>query len=81
MGQTIVVDGVSYVSSGDVAERVGVARQTLWRWRKAGKVPSGYVYRDTQVLFTLADAQRVQAYAHRMQPAETSARHKKGSQP
>jgi transcriptional regulator with XRE-family HTH domain len=66
----VVVDGVSYVPAAEVAERAGIARQTLWRWRRAGKVPAGYVYRDNQVLFTIAEAASVDAYARRMHPAE-----------
>lgn len=66
------VGGRDYVGVADAARIAGVARQTLWRWRRAGKVPPGLVYRDKQVLYTVADVAAIKQYAQRIIPAGVS---------
>jgi predicted DNA-binding transcriptional regulator AlpA len=63
------VDGARYLTAAEVAERAGVSRQTLWRWRQETKVPAGARYRDRQLLFSEAEAEAVEEYAHRLEPA------------
>ena len=62
--------GQEYLPSGELAEELGISRQTLWRWRKQGKVPAGHKYRDGQVLFTTEEASRVREYAHQLEPLD-----------
>lgn len=66
----VEVGGVTYYSASEVARAVGISRQSLWRWRTDGKVPSGRRYRDRQVLFTASELERVKEYANRLEPAE-----------
>ena len=47
-----------------------MTRQTLWRWRQDGKVPTGRRYRDKQILFTGTELDRIRDYANRMVPLE-----------
>ena len=66
----IEIDGVTYFSAADVTEHIGVARQTLWRWRHAGKIPPGRRYRDRHIVFTAAEFQTIRDYAHRLEPLD-----------
>jgi len=69
---SIEIDGVSYVSAAELQSELGTTRQTLWRWRKEGKIPQGRRYRDRQVVFTEDEARVVRDYANRLVPAEVS---------
>ena len=64
------IEGVLYFTAAQVAREAGVTRQTLWRWRQEGKVPTGRRYRDKQILFTPAELALVRDYAHRIEPLE-----------
>ena len=64
------LDDVTYYTVNEVAEHVGRARETIWRWRRDGKVPNGRPYRDRERLFTEAELQQIHAYAHRLGPSE-----------
>jgi predicted DNA-binding transcriptional regulator AlpA len=66
---TMQIDGTIYLSVGSVAERVGVSRTTLWRWRHESKIPKGQRYRGRQVVFTEDEARAIHEYAHRLEPA------------
>ena len=35
---------IDYFSATDIQREIGVVRQTLWRWRKAKKIPQGRLY-------------------------------------
>lgn len=63
------VDGQLYVPASHIEEELGISRQTLWRWRTAGKIPAGHVYRERQVIFTTAEADEIYEYANRVRPA------------
>jgi hypothetical protein len=69
----IDIEGVTYFSATDIHRAIGVARQTLWRWRKARKIPQGRRYRDRQVLFTKDEVDMVREYANRLEPAGVGA--------
>ena len=65
----VSIKGVVYYSANDVADDVGISRQTLWRWRKGGKIPAGHRSRDRQLLFTAAELEAVRSYAQSIEPA------------
>lgn len=62
------IDGVRYFSAVDIHRELGVARQTLWRWRKSGKIPRGRRYRDHRILFTAPEVDAIRYYANRLEP-------------
>lgn len=64
----VEIDGARFYSAGDVAADTGVTRQTLWRWRRTGKVPAGYRFRNGQILYTETELQQIRAYANRLEP-------------
>ena len=68
--EPLSIEGVAYFTAAQVARVAGVTRQTLWRWRQDGKVPTGRRYRDKQILFTQTELDRIRDYAHRLVPLE-----------
>jgi hypothetical protein len=66
------IGGTRYVPASTLAVQLGVSRQTIWRWRKVGKIPQGHLYRSKQLVFTVAEAVDVYAYGTRVEPAETT---------
>ena len=66
----IEIEGVRYFSAADIHRDVGVPRQTLWRWRKEGKIPQGRRYRDRQIVFTQEEVTAIRGYANRLGPAD-----------
>jgi hypothetical protein len=66
----IEIEGVTFFSATDIHRDLCVARQTLWRWRKAGKIPCGRRYRDRQIVFTKQEVEAIREYANRLEPAE-----------
>jgi predicted DNA-binding transcriptional regulator AlpA len=66
----IEIAGITYFTAAKIHREVGVARQTLWRWRKARKIPQGRRYRDRQVVFTEEEVEAIRQYANRLEPAE-----------
>ena len=66
----IQIEGVDYFTAADLQRELGVVRQTLWRWRKAGKVPLGRKYRDRHVVFTREEVATIREYSNRLEPLE-----------
>jgi predicted DNA-binding transcriptional regulator AlpA len=64
----IQVDGERYVLASDIAEELGISRQTLWRWRQENKIPQGHRYRDRHVVFSEEDVERIRRFANKIEP-------------
>lgn len=67
-----IIDGTTFLSVSEVADLIGVSRQTLWRWKKAGHIPNGHRYRGRMLLFTRRELDDIRAYAHRLKPDTSS---------
>ncbi len=68
----ILIERVEYFTAADIQRDLGVARQTLWRWRKGGKIPQGRRYRDRQVVFTRQEVEAIREYSNRLEPADST---------
>jgi hypothetical protein len=66
----IQIEGATYHTAGELTSRLGITRQTLWRWRRSGKVPQGRRYRDGHTLFTDQEAEMIREFANRVEPLE-----------
>lgn len=62
------IDGVLYFAAADLAAVLQISRQTLWRWRRAGKIPVGHRFRDGQTFFTESEVDAIKEFAHRIDP-------------
>jgi hypothetical protein len=69
---TVEIEGVVYRTLAEVLEELQITRQTLWRWRRQGKViPPGRRFRTGQVLFNEEDAEAIRRYANRIELIES----------
>lgn len=62
------IEGTKCYPASEAAAEVGVSRQTLWRWRRQGKIPLGHRFRDGQVVFTEPEFEAVKQHAYRIEP-------------
>lgn len=65
---SLKINEIEYFSTNEVLDKLQVTRQTLWRWRQQGKVPSGYQYRGKWILFTAAEVEEISCFANRLEP-------------
>ncbi len=66
------IDGTKYYRANEIADEVGVSRQTLWRWRLENKIPMGHRFRGRQIVFTLEEYEAIREFANRIEPISTS---------
>ncbi len=64
----VEIQGEHYLTNTEVSEELGVSRQTLWRWREKGRIPSGLRFRTRQVLFTLSEVEAIRVFANHLEP-------------
>lgn len=64
------VNGFEYLSVSEVASRLGVSRQTLWRWRQEPGMPQGHRFRGRQVVFSQAEFEALKVFANRLEPVD-----------
>jgi transposase-like protein len=68
----IEIEGQDFFSATEVANLIGVSRQTLWRWRRSGKVPLGRRFRGREVVFSANELATVEEYANRIEELSES---------
>ena len=66
---TITVDGIEYATATELLDELKISRQTLWRWRQQGKIPSGRLHRNNKLVFTSEEAASIRGFANRLEPA------------
>lgn len=66
----LLLSGDTFYTNGEAAQRAGVTRQTLWRWRSDGHIPLGRQYRGKSVLFTEEEMAEILQYANRIEPLD-----------
>ena len=64
------IENNMYYSAAEVTLKIGISRQTLWRWRREKKVPPGLRYRKTWILFTRKDLENIEHYANHLEPVD-----------
>lgn len=68
----IQIEGVEYFTAADIQRSIGVVRQTLWRWRRARKIPQGRRYRDKSIVFTGEEVEAIREFSNRLEPADSA---------
>ena len=66
----VQIEGEQYFTHSEVSEELGVSRQTLWRWREKGRIPTGLRYRTRQVLFKRSEVEAIKLFANHLEPIE-----------
>jgi predicted DNA-binding protein (UPF0251 family) len=66
----VKIEGEEYYTNSEVSDELKVSRQTLWRWREKGSIPSGLRYRTRQVLFTADEVEAIRQFANKLEPIE-----------
>ena len=66
----VQIHGQQYLTNSEVSAQLGVSRQTLWRWREKGLIPTGLRYRTRQVLFKSSEVEEIKIFANRLEPIE-----------
>ena len=74
----INIEGTPYIAAHELLCELGVSRQTLWRWRVEGHIPTGHRFRDGRVVFTHAEADEIRRYANRIEPIDEAERNQLG---
>lgn len=73
----VEVKGKEYLQVTEVADFIGVARQTLWRWRRSGSIPVGRKYRGRQIIYTANEVELIRQFAERIEPIDDQHRREK----
>ncbi|OZC01283.1 helix-turn-helix transcriptional regulator [Rubricoccus marinus] len=68
-----VVHDTTFLTASMVADLVGISRQSLWRWKKAGLVPAGRRYRGRELFYTRDEVEAIYAHAHSLEPEDAAA--------
>jgi hypothetical protein len=68
----ILIERIEYFTAADIQRDLRIARQTLWRWRKGGKIPQGRRYRDRQIVFTRQEVEAIREHSNRLEPVDST---------
>jgi len=61
------INGIEYFTVSQILKELGIARQTLWRWRQQEKIPAGHRYRDRNLLYTSDEVEEIRQFANRVE--------------
>ncbi len=61
------INGTEYLTLPEILKDLGIARQTLWRWRQQGRIPAGHRYRGRNLLYTLGEVEEIRQFANRVE--------------
>mgnify|MGYP000533686651 CR=1 FL=1 len=64
----IMIQNAEYYSVTEIADLVGVSRQTIWRWCKSDKIPPGHRFRDNRLLFSSSELDEIKRFATQLEP-------------
>lgn len=64
----LMIDGKRYLFASELADQIGVCRQTMWRWRKTGAIPAGHKHRSGKIVFTEDEATETRRFANKVEP-------------
>lgn len=68
MSMALHIEGTTYYSVSELLGELDISRQTLWRWRREGKIRQGHRFRDGKVVFTESEAEEIRQFANRIEP-------------
>ena len=69
----IEIKGINYLTATEVLQRISVTRQTLWRWRQEGRIPSGSRYRGRLLVFSPEEVEAIEGFANRIESIDDRA--------
>ena len=78
MPMFLEIAGTRYFAAKELLGELDISRQTLWRWRREGRIPTGHRFRDGKVVFTQEEADEVRQYANRIEPIDEAERNQLG---
>jgi predicted DNA-binding transcriptional regulator AlpA len=70
----LAMESVEFFTNTEVTQKLGVSRQTLWRWRADGDILLGRRNRRKSVVFTKAEVDQIFALATKVEPIEADGR-------
>ena len=72
------IAGTPYIAANELLGELDISRQTLWRWRREGHIPTGHRFRDGKVMFTEVEVDKIRRYANRIEPIDEAERNQLG---
>ena len=64
---SVIINNIKYLAASEIISKLGISRQTFWRWRHANKIPLGNRYRDGRIFYTEDEFELIKQYAHRLE--------------
>ena len=65
---SLIISGATYFLMNELAESIGVSRQTLWRWLQSKKIPRGHKFQGRFIVFSEEEASTIKQYSNMLEP-------------